>query len=98
MSEYEIPIEGKYKLEEINSAIAGEEAGASEFKSSKHKASNTGETSNSVTFSELPNGTIPKPLTMVKQSDSQPPGTKKVWSGAMVVEGKSTSVIAYRVV
>jgi hypothetical protein len=95
MSNYNVEIEGRYKLDEINSAIAGEEVGASEFKSSRVKASDAGVT-NIVTFRELPPGTIPKPLTMVKQGDPQPPGTKEIWSGVMVVEGTLTSVVAYR--
>jgi hypothetical protein len=96
MSDYAVEMEGKYKLAEINSAIAGEEAGASEFKSSTVKASPDTGDSNILTFSVLSPGTIPKPLIIVKQGDPQPPGTKQVWSGVMVVDRTLTSVIAYR--
>ena len=91
MSDYDVEIEGKYSLEEINLQIAGEEAGASEFKSSKVSASN-----NIVTFRPLPAGTIPKPLKLIKQGDSQPSGTQEIWSGVMVVQGANTAVTAYR--
>lgn len=95
MSNYEVEIEGKYDLVQINLQIAGEEAGASEFISSEVSIRNNRVT-NLVTFRELPAGTRPKPLMVVKQGDPQPPGTKPVWSGTMVVEGTNTAVIAYR--
>ena len=91
MSDYEVEIEGKYSLEEITLQIAGEEAGGSEFKSSRVSAGN-----NLVTFRELPAGTIPKPLKVIRQSDPKPSGTKLVWSGSMVVEGKKVEIAAYR--
>ena len=93
MSDYKVEIEGKYDLDEINLQIAGEEAGASEFKSSKVSDN---QKANIVTFSKLPPGTIPKPLKLIKQGDPQPPGTEKIWSGVMVVQGTKTAVTAYR--
>ena len=93
--DYEVEIEGKYDLDQINLQIAGEEAGASEFRSSKVSVRNNKPT-NVVTFRKLPNGTIPKPLKVVKQNDPQPPGTVRVWVGLMVVKGTNTAVTAYR--
>lgn len=95
MSDYKVEIEGKHDLQEINNQIAGEEAGASEFKSSQMLPRNNVPT-NVVTFTELPAGTVPKPLKIVKQNDPQPPGTKNVWSGVMIVAGTNTAVVAYR--
>ncbi|MFZ5451348.1 MAG: hypothetical protein ACOZF2_05690 [Thermodesulfobacteriota bacterium] len=95
MSYYEVEIEGKYNLEKISGQIADEEVGASEFKSSRVSGTATRVT-NIVTFYELSPGTIPKPITLVKQGGSQPSGTKQVWAGVMVVEGNLTSVVAYR--
>ena len=91
MSDYDVEIEGKYSLEEITLQIAGEEAGASKFRSSQVSAGN-----NIVTFRPLPAGTIPKPLKLIKQNDPKPPGTRKIWSGAMVVQGTNTVVTVYR--
>lgn len=95
MSDYEVEIEGQHDLDQINLQIAGEEAGASEFISSKVGVRNSRVT-NSVTFRTLPAGTIPKTLTVVRQGDPQPLGTKQVWSGVMTVKGTNTAVIAYR--
>ena len=95
MSDYDVEIEGRNDLDEINLQIAGEEAGASEFKSSRVSVRNTRAT-NIATFRELPPGTVPKPLKVVKQGDPQPPGTNQVWSGVMVVTGTNTAVVAFR--
>ena len=94
MSDYQRAIDGKYDLEQINIQIAGEEAGASEFISSKVEGDPPA--TNSVTFRELAPGTIPKKLIMVNDGDPQPSGTTKIWSGVMVVKGTPTKVIAYR--
>lgn len=91
-----VEIDGKYNLKQINGIIEGEEKLTWEFKDSQVTASSTGTGApyNSVTLSAV--GTIPKPLTIVEQGAPQPPGTKQVWSGAMVVEGKTIAVVAYR--
>jgi len=91
MSQYDVMIQGEYNLDQITLQIAGEEAGASKFKSNKVSGGN-----NIVTFSELPAGTVPKPLKLIKQGDPQPPGTQDIWSGVMVVQGINTAVIACR--
>lgn len=99
MSDYKVEIEGKYNLEEINKQIRGEEAGASEFKSSEILPvlpQSNGVLTNIVTFGELRAGTLPKPLKVINQNDPQPPGTKKVWFGVMIVSGTNTTVAAYR--
>ena len=93
MSYYEVEIEGKYKLDEINGQIADEELGFSEFQSGRISGT-TNRVTNIVTFQETESR--PKTLTMVKQGDPQPPGTKMVWAGVMVVEGTFASIIAYR--
>lgn len=95
MADYEVEIKGNITIADINAQIAGEEAGGSQFVSSKVSTSN-GTSTNFATFQELPGGTMPKPLTVVKQGDPQPSGTKGVWSGQMIVEGKSIAVVACR--
>jgi hypothetical protein len=89
--EYLGNIPGDSDLEAINKSIAWEEAGASEFMKSEPDSN---QKNNIVTFRKV--STRPKPLTIVKQGDPQPSGTKNVWSGDMVVEGKVTAVVAYR--
>ena len=97
MDNYDRWMPGDYKMDEINSAIAFQEAKSSEFQNNQVAASieGTGEPINMVTFRKL-GFTIPKPLSIVEQNDPQPGGTKQIWSGAMVVGGKTTAVIAYR--
>jgi hypothetical protein len=95
MSDYTVEIDGTYDLDQINASIAGEEAGASEFKSSV-VVSSSGKTTNIATFSTLPAGTVPKALTVVNQTEPQPSGTVSTWSGTMLVKGTSTAVHAYR--
>jgi len=95
MSIYEVIIPGNHNLKTINDMIAGEEAGASEFQSNIVNYSNN-KLVNLCTFKTLPDGTIPKPLTIVDYDDPQPGGTKKVWTGAMMVKGENTAVAAYR--
>ncbi len=91
MADYTKLIEGKDNLKRINLQIDEEEAAASEFKESVVSIS-----TNEVTFRELPPGTVPKPLILVNAGDPQPPGTRLVWKGAMIVEGAQMEVPAYR--
>jgi len=95
MITYEVNYPGNYDLDTINNMISGEEAGASEFQCNKIEYKNN-ELVNISTFNTLPDGTIPKPLTIVEYDDPQPGGTKKFWTGAMMVKGDNTAVAAYR--
>jgi len=95
MSEFSRFITGDTDLDQINLQIAGQEAAASQFKESKISVKDS-QLINEVTFEELSAGTRPKRLKIVKHTESQPPGTKKVWEGAMIVAGTNTDVIAYR--
>jgi hypothetical protein len=95
MAEYLVEIQGIHDLSEINLQIRGEEAGASEFISSD-MAFYGGRITNIVRFRELPPGTIPKALALVKHNDPQPPGTQHVWSGVMIVQGTTAAVSAFR--
>jgi hypothetical protein len=95
MSEYKVEIEGQCNLDEINLQIAGEEAGASEFISSRVSVKHN-QVTNVVTFKELDAGTVPHSLKIVKQNDPAPAGTKRLWGGVMVVSGRNTAVVAYR--
>ncbi len=90
-------ITGDTGLDQINLQIAGQEAAALEFKGSKISVKDSQPT-NEVTFETLPAGTRPKELKIVKHTEPPPPGTKKIWEGAMIVAGTNTVVIAYRTV
>ena len=94
MREYTVQLDGRESLDQINLAIAAEEAGASQFRSSQ--ISTVDGRTNIVTFSELPPGTVPKRLLLVREDDPQPPEMQRVWSGKMVVTGTPMSVVAYR--
>jgi hypothetical protein len=91
--EYAGEIPGDSDLKAINEMIALEEAGDSEFINSEIVSDPAG-VKNRLTFRKIL--ARPRPLTIIKQSDPQPPWINMVWSGVMVVEGTLTSVIAYR--
>jgi hypothetical protein len=95
MSELKRFITGDTSLEQINLQIAAQEAAGADFKQSIISVKNT-QPINEVTFEILPPGDRPKELKIVKHTDSQPPGTKKVWEGVMIVAGTLTVVTAYR--
>lgn len=95
MNEYKVSIDGSSTLAEINRQIKGEEAGASEFLNSV-VGPDEGRVSNIAKFKELPAGTVPPELTIVKQGERAPAGKSEVWSGVMVIEGTSESVVGYR--
>ncbi|MBM4040034.1 MAG: hypothetical protein FJ290_16135 [Planctomycetes bacterium] len=95
MAEYLVEIEGKWDLEQINLQISTEEAGASEFLGSS-VTWHEGRVTNIAKFKELPPGQRPKTITLVKHGGQQPPNTKKVWEGVMVVSGTNEPVTAYR--
>jgi hypothetical protein len=95
MADYLVEIQGIHELAQINLQIRGEEAGASEFLSSDI-AFYGGQITNIVRFRELAPGTILKTLRLVKHDDPQPPGTQRVWSGVMIVQGTTEAVAAFR--
>jgi hypothetical protein len=95
MANYQVEIDGGFTLTQINSAIAGEEAGASEFVDSVI-GTHQGKLANLAIFKELAPGTTPPRPTIAKQGDPAPVGTTKVWSGVMLVQGTSTAVVGYR--
>lgn len=97
MSDYLVEIDGKNDLQQITGQIAGEEAGGSEFVSSSISF-HEGKVTNLAKFKELPPGTRPKALSLVKQGTAPPANTKVVWSGVMLVTGTNTAVQAYRAV
>ena len=95
MSELKRFIAGNTNLDQINLQIAAQEAAGTEFKQNNISVKDS-QPINEVTFDILPPGTRPKELKIVKHTDSQPPGTKKVWEGVMIVAGTLTVVTAYR--
>jgi hypothetical protein len=97
MSELKRFIAGNTNLDQINLQIAAQEAAGTEFKQNNISVKDS-QPINEVTFDILPPGTRPKELKIVKHTDSQPPGTKKVWEGVMIVAGTLTVMIGYRTV
>ena len=95
MAEYIVEIEGSNSLQDIELAIAGEEATGSEFLRSS--ISYHGHTiTNLVTFNDLPPGQRPRihPV-LIKQGDPPPSGKTSIWAGVMVVSGSNMAVAAY---
>ena len=90
---YSLSVDGQLSLADINTAITGEEAGASQFLSSAVSADKS---SNTVTFKPLAAGTVPNALSLVATGTAAPAGTKQIWTGAMIVSGKSQTIVAYR--
>jgi hypothetical protein len=97
MAEYTVAIPGEYGLERVNLAIAGEEAGASEFRGAR-MGTVDGRLVNVAQFGALGPGTVPAPLKILPKDDPPPPGAKPVWSGTIAVDGRTIPVVAYRAV
>lgn len=95
MSEYLIYIPGQYDLEQINAQISGEEASFSQFVNNKISLQES-KTVNVAKFRELPVGTMPDDIRLVKASEDQPHGTIPVWTGVMEVGNAAEAVSAYR--
>lgn len=95
MSEYDVEIEGKYDLKQIELQLQSEEAGASELLECKISLYD-GRITNICKFRTLEPGTVPGKLSLLKQSDEQPAGTEHVWTGVMIVSDSNEAVSAYR--
>ncbi len=96
-SEYLVCIAGQYDLEQINVQILGEEASFSRFLRSK--ISHIGRNStNFVVFRELPPGTIPKDIILLKTAEDQPRDTVHIWTGVILVSNTTEAVSVYRAV
>ncbi len=95
MSDYLVEISGSTSLAQISLQVQGEEAGASEFKSSS-VSFHGGRITNLATFSELDPGTVPKPITFLAHDAPLPTGAKIVWAGVMVVAGNTSALKASR--
>jgi hypothetical protein len=96
MAEYIVEVEGSNSLQNIELAIAGEEATGAEFLRSSisyHEHVIT----NLVTFNDLPPGQRPQTrLALVKPGDPSPSGKTSIWAGVMLVSGSNMEVGAYR--
>lgn len=95
MSTLDRLIEGKHDLAQINLQINQQEAAALQFQGSQ-VAPKDNKPANLVTFEKLEPGTLGNPTTIVKDGESAPPGTQKVWSGTMVVKDSMTVVTGHR--
>ena len=78
-------------LDQINLYIKDKEASTLEFTDSKPSSDGT---ANLLTFDQVEES--PALLTVVLKGDPAPKGTKNVWKGKMIVEGKEQDVEAYR--
>lgn len=85
MTEYTKEIEGTNSLEDINLAIANEEAARPARFLDSNIAPHEGRITNLAKFERLPPRHRPSRIVVVKQEDAAPDGKSKVWSGAMVV-------------
>ena len=96
MSEYIVEIPGSNSLQDIERAIAGEEATGAEFQSSNVSFYENVIT-NLVTFKDLPPGQRPQSsLVLIKQGAPIPSGKTHIWGGVMLVTGSNTAVASYR--
>ncbi len=91
MSTYDLLIGGDKSLDQIEIEVRAEEAGASEFRSSRIVGSD-----NQATFLELAAGTLLPQIDLLRGTDPAPAGKRRIWSGQMVVAGTSTAVAVYR--
>ena len=96
MSEYITEVSGTNSLENIQLAIAGEEATGAEFIYSRISL-HEGTITNLVTFKDLPPGERPSSrLRFIKQGEVPPDGKTSVWEGVMLVAGTNEALVAYR--
>lgn len=86
-------IAGDLKLDEIESAIQGEEALATEFVSSAIKQVD-GAATNVATFKDI--DSVPKHIKLRLATTEAPSGHSVVWSGKMQVANAEKSVVVYR--
>jgi hypothetical protein len=95
--EYLVCIEGKYDLEQINLQISGEEASFSKFLRCKISRNGSGRL-NFVIFRELPPGSIPEDIILLKTTEDQPHDTVHIWTGVILVNKTTEAVSAYRAI
>ena len=87
-------IDGNNSLQQIEAAIAGEEALATKFVKSEVKGADKKGITNVVTFEDQDD--VPNAIRLLAQTAPPPDGFSKQWSGVMLVRGKNQAVTLYR--
>ena len=96
MPDYQILLEGSVaNVADAELWINGEEAGSARFKKSD-LAWVSGVFTNLLTFTELTPGTLLKKVTLTLQGAAAPAAHVKVWTGAMIINGKNELVTVWR--
>ncbi len=96
MTEYTAEIDGNNTLNQIELAIAGEEAAGAEFVNN-NIAFHGNEITNLVTFRDLPPGERPRnQIDLEKHGEPAPAGKTSIWEGVFLVSGSNEVIVAYR--
>lgn len=96
MSEYTADTPAGLSLEELERAVAGEEAAGAIFLDGKVTYTN-GKMVNLLKFVDLPPGQRPKDrIIFVRYGDNKPAGKKLIWEGVLLVLGGATPLWAFR--
>jgi len=90
-----VAIPTSYSLQEVESAIAGEEALNTRFVSNS-VTTEDGEIVNEAKFERLSTLPLPDPPTLKLASDAAPSGKKHEWSGGILIKGSIKQVALYR--
>jgi hypothetical protein len=95
MDTMHIGITGDKTLAVINTIITQRENLNCEFQDS-HISYDQSKVINLVALEMYDDASVPKPLTLKKQTDPAPANTTKIWEGVMAVENNLVLVTAYR--
>jgi hypothetical protein len=95
MDTMHIGITGDKTLAVTNTIITQRENLNSEFQDS-HITYDQGKVINQVTMEMYDDASVPKKLTLKKQTDPAPAHASKIWEGVMAVENSLVVVTAYR--
>ena len=96
MPEYQILLKGSVaNVADAELRINGEEAGSARFKKLE-LAWVSGVFTNLLTFTELTPGTLLKTVKLTLEGAAAPAAHVKVWTGAMIINGKNELVTVWR--
>ncbi len=95
MSRYQVKIDFNANLDMLANAISFEEASSSKFVKNE-LAWIAPSFTNLVSFDTLPPGTLLNKVKVVKHGSTAPAAHAKVWTGAMIVEGRAELVEVWR--
>lgn len=96
LKDYQRLLEGTVaSVADAEPQINGEEAGSARFKKSE-LAWVAGRFTNLLTFAELTPGTLLKKVKLTLDGATAPDAHSKVWTGAMIINGKNELVTVWR--